>query len=472
MAEAEREISALPDSPDRTLCESYAHTLLGIFELDAGRVDAAESLLLEARRLALVSSDPDVTHLDTMIAEVAVLRGDVGRGLDRMLALARGARLDRRETPGVGSYRWAAATAVRLMEHEAAHAGIDEGLRYADEIEQSYCRHALASSSAQLAWAEGRWDDAVAIGRIEVVEPGSERGRQGSRTALALVAMGRGESTDARALFASSLPVLEASGEVALLLTTTWGLAETDLVAGDPEAALARCEAALALAAEPGLRPMLVPFVVTGTRAALAARRPADAERWLVRVRDAIAGWETLAQPALDHGTGLVRLAAGSTGAARAALAAAVDGWDARGRTWEATWARLDLATCLVRMNRHADAVPLLRDVETTAGRLGSVPLLERARTMLSRARSRSQDDEPWRPLTVREFEVARLVAKGWTNNEIAEELSLAPRTVNAHLEHILGKLGVGRRAEVATWVSGIDSAPAATGAEAVPARR
>jgi DNA-binding CsgD family transcriptional regulator len=62
--------------------------------------------------------------------------------------------------------------------------------------------------------------------------------------------------------------------------------------------------------------------------------------------------------------------------------------------------------------------------------------------------------DEPWRPLTAREFEVARLVAEGRTNAEIAGELGLSPKTVSAHVEHILGKLGASRRAEIATWAT------------------
>jgi DNA-binding CsgD family transcriptional regulator len=81
---------------------------------------------------------------------------------------------------------------------------------------------------------------------------------------------------------------------------------------------------------------------------------------------------------------------------------------------------------------------------------------VRRSDDLLGLARRRGAVDEPWRPLTVREFEVARLVAVGMTNAEIADELGLSPKTVSAHLEHILAKLGAMRRAEVATWVAGI----------------
>jgi DNA-binding CsgD family transcriptional regulator len=71
-------------------------------------------------------------------------------------------------------------------------------------------------------------------------------------------------------------------------------------------------------------------------------------------------------------------------------------------------------------------------------------------------ARGRGSLDEPWLPLTTREFEVARLIADGMTNAEIAGELSIAPKTASAHVEHILAKLGVARRAEIATWVAAV----------------
>jgi DNA-binding CsgD family transcriptional regulator len=71
-------------------------------------------------------------------------------------------------------------------------------------------------------------------------------------------------------------------------------------------------------------------------------------------------------------------------------------------------------------------------------------------------ARSRGVTDEPWHPLTAREFEVARFVAEGRTNAEIASELGLSPKTVSAHVEHILGKLGAARRAEIAAWATAV----------------
>ena len=48
--------------------------------------------------------------------------------------------------------------------------------------------------------------------------------------------------------------------------------------------------------------------------------------------------------------------------------------------------------------------------------------------------------------LTPRQIEVLQLVARGMTNQEIAETLFLSRRTVHAHLRSIFHKLGVGHR--------------------------
>jgi predicted ATPase/DNA-binding CsgD family transcriptional regulator len=55
-------------------------------------------------------------------------------------------------------------------------------------------------------------------------------------------------------------------------------------------------------------------------------------------------------------------------------------------------------------------------------------------------------------PLTRRERQVARLVALGRSNREVAEELVVGVRTVETHLEHIFRKLAVQTRTEVAVW--------------------
>jgi class 3 adenylate cyclase len=55
--------------------------------------------------------------------------------------------------------------------------------------------------------------------------------------------------------------------------------------------------------------------------------------------------------------------------------------------------------------------------------------------------------------LSLREREVALLIARGLTNKQIAEELVISERTAEGHVDHIRDKLGVHNRAEVAVWV-------------------
>lgn len=57
--------------------------------------------------------------------------------------------------------------------------------------------------------------------------------------------------------------------------------------------------------------------------------------------------------------------------------------------------------------------------------------------------------------LTVREREIAQLVARGRRNAEIAAELRIAPRTVEWNLTRIYRKLGVRSKVELAACVAG-----------------
>ncbi|WP_246342859.1 ATP-binding protein [Actinomadura verrucosospora] len=57
-------------------------------------------------------------------------------------------------------------------------------------------------------------------------------------------------------------------------------------------------------------------------------------------------------------------------------------------------------------------------------------------------------------PLTDRELQVAALVAEGLSNRDIAERLTIAKRTADSHVEHILAKLGFSSRAQIAVWIT------------------
>ncbi|GAB4541049.1 MAG: response regulator transcription factor [Anaerolineae bacterium] len=86
-----------------------------------------------------------------------------------------------------------------------------------------------------------------------------------------------------------------------------------------------------------------------------------------------------------------------------------------------------------------ADLVQAVRQV--VAGRhYLSPPLSERAiETYLHKASPAAQD--PYETLTAREREVLHLAAEGYTNAEIAERLSISPRTAETHRANMMRKL-------------------------------
>ncbi|HET8569771.1 MAG TPA: helix-turn-helix transcriptional regulator [Candidatus Limnocylindria bacterium] len=62
--------------------------------------------------------------------------------------------------------------------------------------------------------------------------------------------------------------------------------------------------------------------------------------------------------------------------------------------------------------------------------------------------RQRSTRDK----LTQRELEVAKAVARGLTDKQIAHELGMEPRTVESHIRTIKTKIDVEHRAQIAAW--------------------
>jgi DNA-binding CsgD family transcriptional regulator len=132
---------------------------------------------------------------------------------------------------------------------------------------------------------------------------------------------------------------------------------------------------------------------------------------------------------------------------------------------------RLLEGRALAAAGDRAEALRVLGEAEATLGRLGARRANDEAVRELRRlghrvARSRpAADGEPLGALTDREREIAALVVAGRTNREVAEQLFLSPKTIEAHLRNVYAKLGVRSRVELAraTDLTSPRSVPPAT---------
>jgi DNA-binding CsgD family transcriptional regulator len=112
-------------------------------------------------------------------------------------------------------------------------------------------------------------------------------------------------------------------------------------------------------------------------------------------------------------------------------------------RPWAAR-AELALADLLSRQGRaRGQALKLAHSAARTASALGMHVLRARAEAVIADLAT---------VLSKREREVAALVARGLTNREIAQTLFLSERTAENHVQHILTKLGLGSRVQIAAW--------------------
>ncbi|HTX31315.1 MAG TPA: AAA family ATPase [Solirubrobacteraceae bacterium] len=133
-------------------------------------------------------------------------------------------------------------------------------------------------------------------------------------------------------------------------------------------------------------------------------------------------------------------------------------------RTLEPSGARLELVRALIELGAHrrrdgrraAAREPLRRALEL-AHQCGAEPLIALAGDEL-----RAADGRPRRPwlsgpasLTPTELRVARLAASGASNQQIAESLFVAVKTVEMHLTHAYRKLGARARGELPSLLAG-----------------
>jgi DNA-binding NarL/FixJ family response regulator len=123
----------------------------------------------------------------------------------------------------------------------------------------------------------------------------------------------------------------------------------------------------------------------------------------------------------------------------------------------DALWTRIDLGAVLAKTDRAR-----AKDVLTVAAQIAS-EIGARTEQQVAEQRLRALGVRTWRRgpgselLTERERAVARLIAAGASNPEIAQELFLSRKTVERHVSNLLKKVGVRNRAELAARVAELE---------------
>ncbi len=408
-----------------------------------------------------IGDDEAALNAATTLGSVLVFAGRMDEGWQLLEAAIAEAGQTCQEAEAARGYRMVGSSASELAEYDRAERWLTEGVRYAENAELWNHRHYMAAHLAHVQWATGQWDAAAQTAAGALAD-----GRGGITTAitaqyvLGYLAMGRGDWDAAGQLLAEALAAGERMAELQRLSPPLWGLAEAARCLGDYDTAITRCERGYQASAEVMDAACLFPYLITGVRAYLARGDVDAAHEWSARVgavltARAIPG--TL--PAIGHSQGLIRLARGDLPAAHQAVESARDAWRARRRFWEGTWAVLDLAVIASKARRRGEAALLLDETRALADAAGAITLADDA-GRLARAFGPGRHAEPWHPLSEREYEVAQLVAAGLTNRQIAQRLVVSPKTISAHVTHILTKLGAGRRAEIAAWCATIQPEP------------
>ena len=106
---------------------------------------------------------------------------------------------------------------------------------------------------------------------------------------------------------------------------------------------------------------------------------------------------------------------------------------------------------CLRRPRRRVAARDHLREALRTFEDVGAEPWAERARQELraSGETARRRDLSTALDLTPQERQVAKFVASGLSNRDVAAQLFLSPRTIDFHLRNVFAKAGISSRAEL-----------------------
>ncbi|GAA3254354.1 ATP-binding protein [Nonomuraea helvata] len=445
-------LAALPDLHD---CPSLAARGLALLAMPAWGGDPLsmhQEWMDEAEKLLEEDQDPELTAavLANKVSIAMLVGAPDAFELVAALPVDDPAPAVRRQVARGYSNLYDAA--VALGHYAAAERFAEQSRRIAEETGALYPEFLVEMSSIRLDLLTGRWkglrERAVAAVEMTFEAPLLA---VDARLTLGMLALARGEWDEAgEHLEAAGVRDLD-SGFLPVAAAASSGLVELHLTHGSLESALHEADLAVEKLRRKSVwvwGDQLVPAAV----GALLMAEQRDEAAGLVA--EFAAGIEGRNAPSAEAGLDAARGALAQDADEAAHYCARARGaYEAMPRPYSAARAAESESAARLVLGDRERAADLLADAGERYAALGATHDAARCRHLLreigpSAARRKGRRGASG-VLSPRESEVARLVALGRTNREIAEVLFLSRRTVDTHVAKVLRKLGVRRRADV-----------------------
>ncbi|MEW2069356.1 AAA family ATPase [Streptomyces sp. NPDC007346] len=328
------------------------------------------------------------------------------------------------------------------------------GQRLAAECGAPFLQGVIDGTALRLEWNQGQWSGLADRARrlLDMAQDVSGIAAD-AHLVLGLLAIARGEweeATDELGAAALSDP---ANTAAPVLAAASGAMARVRVARGEIEAGRAEAERGIARVRRKGIWAWGGDLVPMAVAALLRSGRTAEAESLLTEFAQGIAGLDApLAAAALAAGRGMVAAGGQRHGEAIAAFDLAHSAYAGLPRPYSAARAAEASVRCRIASG-DATAARHMAELAEQFTALGATRDAARCRRVLrgngvvtpSLRGRRGYGDQ----LSPRERDVARLVAIGHTNREIADVLFLSPRTVEQHVAKVLRKLNVASRSQV-----------------------
>ena len=451
--QARRLLAGAPTSPE--------HGWLLLLEGDAAIVHEEDAIKASdlARAAVEIGHElhiPDIETIGLAIEGVAlVTQGQVQDGM-RILEEASAAALSG-EISDPGYVAWALCYLIyaceRVRDYDRAIEWCQRMQEYADVSQMGLLRGICRVRLAGVLIGRGDWPAAeqqLSDAAARLVPQGGRRAADGT-VRLAELRHRQGKLAEAESLFR----------EVEWHPLALVGLAEIALETGKPRDAEELIERVLRQVPESSPTQRSAAFELQVRVQALLGR-PERASQALERVRELSEAADTLPlRAATCFSAAAVAIARHNYEEAMALLEDSVDLYERCGAPYEAARARVELASVLVMLDRLERAGAEALSARQSLERLNSTFYAGRAAALAEdvgqRIREAASKHEPVGPLTRRQLEILRLIARGLSNKEIAEVLVLSEHTVHRHVADILQRLDLPSRAAAAVYATDRD---------------